>query len=555
MDHTIASEKPWLQHYEPEVAYTLDVPEIGLHEMFERIAEEHPASTVTVFYGERLTYAQLNEQANRFAAGLQSLGVVAGDKVGVVLPNCPQFLVALFGVLKVGGVAVLLNPAYSTSDLKMYLTDRGVKTVVALDTAAARVQEIMLDTYVEHLIVTWTQDMLSPLMSLLLNVKERREAIRTDLSGETVYRYFDLIKNSPAEYERAESWADDTAVMLYTSGTTGAPACVALTHRNMVANALQMNSWLWDTRPQKHDIYFGVTPFFQSYGLMAVLCLAISSASCMVLVPRPVLKEVLRNIARWRPTVFCATPMVYNAIAHYPLSASYDLRSIRVCISGETPLLANVQQAFESITGARLLESYGLAEASYMTHCNPVYGERRMGSVGLPLPMTDARIVDIESGAELAVGEVGELIVRGPQVMAGYATESGVTDASLRDGWLYTGDMARQDESGYFYIIGRKRDVITSNGEYVYPREIEEAIYRNDKVRDVVVASAHDKRHGEIIAAYVVLEPDVEATESELRRFAAEHLAGHKMPARIEFRENLPRSQSGKYLRRELSAE
>jgi long-chain acyl-CoA synthetase len=555
VEDRVSSDKPWFQHYEPEVPRTLDVPDVGLHELFERTAAENPASIVSIFYGERLTYVQLDEQASRFAAGLQALGVEPGDRVGMILLNCPQFLVALLGVLKSGGVAVLLNPAYSTQDLKVYLNDNGVKAVVALDIAASRVQEIMSETTVERLIVTRMQDMLSPLMTILLNVKERREAIRTDLSGETVHRYFDIVKNSPTEYTRSEPKPGDAAVLLYTSGTVGAPKCVMLTHRNLVANALQMNSWLWDTRPQKHDIYFGVTPFFQSYGLLTVVCLAISSASAIVIVPRPALKDILRGIARWRPTIFLATPTIYNAIAHSLLSSSYDLRSIRVCLSGETPLMPNVQQAFESVTGARLLESYGMAEASHMTHCNPIYGERRAGSVGLPLPMTEARIVDPNSGAVLPVGEVGELVVSGPQVMAGYCSQRDEAEPVLRGGWLYTGDMALQDEEGYFYIKGRKQDLIKVNDQNVYPGEIEEALSRNEKVREVVVAGKYDKRHGDIIAAYVVLQPDVEATESELRRFAADQLADYKVPGHIEFRGSLPRTQSGKYLRRELSTE
>lgn len=553
VNYTASGDQPWLQRYEPEVPHTIDLPNLALHELFEQIAEENPASTLTIFYGERLTYAQLSDQANRFAAGLESLGVVPGDKVGIILPSCPQFLVALFAALKLGATAVLLNPASATSDLQTYLTDHAVSTVVAIDTAAARVQEFMPGTHVDRLIVTWMQDMLSPLMSILLNVKERREAIRTDLSGDSVHRYFDIIKNSPAEYTRPASDPAATAVILYTSGTTGAPKCIPLTHRNLVSNALQMNSWLWDTRPQKHDIYFGVAPLFQSYGLLAVLCLAVSSASALVLLPRPALKDILRGIARWRPSIFVATPMVYNAIAHYPQSASYDLRSVRICLSGETPLLPNVQQAFESITGARLLEGYGLAEATCMTHCNPVYGERRAGSVGLPVPMTEARIIDPVSGDSLPPGEVGELVVRGPQIMPGYCSPPTESDATLHGGWLFTGDLAWQDDAGYFYMMGRKQDVIQLNEAGIYPREIEEALYKNEKVRDVVVAHAYDKRHGDVVAAYVVLQPDAEATESELKRFAADYLPDHKMPVRIEFREYLPRSQSGKYLRRELS--
>jgi long-chain acyl-CoA synthetase len=550
-----ADEKAWFGHYEPEVPRTLEVPDIALHELFERTVADYPHNTATIFFGERLTYAQLDEQANRFASGLQGLGVAAGDRVAIILPNCPQFLVAFFGVLKAGAVAMPLNPAYVARELKTQFEDAGVTTVVALNTVAPRVQEIMPDTPVERLIVTWMQDTLSPLMSLMLNVKERRDATYVDVSGETVHRYLDLLRNSSVDYARSEAGRDDVAVLLYTGGTTGTPKGAMLSHRNLVANALQMNAWVWDTRSQKHDVYLAVIPFFHSYGLTVVMNLAISSASSMVLLPRFGIKDVLRAIARWRPTIFPAVPMIYGAIAHHPLSSGFDLRSIRICISGAAPLPAEVQQAFESVTGARLVEGYGLTETSPVTHCNPIYGERRTGSIGLPIPMTEARIVNPESGETLDVGEVGELAVSGPQVMKGYWARPDETADMIRDGWLHTGDMARQDENGYFYVVDRKKDVILVNGFNVYPREVEEVIYEHEKVREVVVVGVPDKRQGEIVKAYVALQPDAEVTEGELRRFAAERLADYKVPTRIEFREGLPKSAVGKYLRRELVAE
>ena len=554
-DDVDGGDRPWFAHYEPEVPHTIEVPEIGLHELFERTVAEYPNNTATIFFGERLTYAQLDEQANKFAAGLQAIGVQAEDRIAIILPNCPQFMVALFGVLKAGAVAMPLNPAYVARELKVQFNDAGVKTVVALNTVAPRVQEIMAETPVERLVVTWMQDTLSPLMSLMLSVKERRDATSVDVSGENVHCYADLLKNNSVEYARSEATPEDVAVLLYTGGTTGTPKGAMLTHRNLVANALQMNAWVWDTRPQKHDVYLGVIPFFHSYGMTVVMNLAISSASSIVLLPRFVIKDVLRAIARWRPTVFPAVPTIYNAIAYHPLSSGYDLRSIRVCISGAAPLPAEVQQAFESVTGARLVEGYGLTEAAPVTHCNPIYGERRTGSIGLPIPLTDARIIDPESGEPLEAGEVGELAVRGPQVMKGYWSRPDETADMIRDGWLHTGDMARMDEDGYFYVVDRKKDLILVNGFSVFPREVEEALYENEKVLEVVVAGVPDKRQGELVKAYVVLQPDAEVTEAELRRFAAERLADYKVPSQIEFRENLPKSAVGKYLRRELVAE
>jgi long-chain acyl-CoA synthetase len=547
--------RPWFAHYEAEVPRKMEVPDVTLHEFFERVAVEYPANVATIFFRQRLTYGQLDEQANRFAAGLQGLGVQPGDRVAIILPNCPQFMVALFGVLKAGAVAMPLNPAYVARELKGQFNDAGVETVIAINTVAPRVLEVMPDTPVKRLVVAQTREYLSPLMGLMLGNKERREGAAVDLNGEGIYRFADLVRNSPLEYARSEARPDDPAMLLYTGGTTGTPKGATLSHRNIVTNACQMNAWVWDTRPEKHDVFLGVIPFFHSYGMTMVMNLAIACAGTIVLLPRFTMKDVLRAIARFRPTVFPAVPTMYNAIAHHPLAAHYDLRSIRVCISGAAPLPLEVMEAFEGVTGARLVEGYGLTETSPVTHCNPIYGERRVGSIGLPVPLTDARIVDPESGTVVGVGEVGELAVRGPQVMLGYWGQPEETANMIRDGWLYTGDMARMDEDGYFYIVDRKKDIVLTGGYSVFPREVEDALYESEKVREVLVVGIPDKHMGEIVKAYVVLKPDIEATESELKHFAAERLANYKVPSRIEFRESLPKSAVGKYLRRELVAE
>jgi long-chain acyl-CoA synthetase len=547
--------RPWFGRYEPEVPHSIDIPDITLHEFFERTVGDYPNNVATIFFGARLTYAQLDDQANRFAAALQGLGVRAGDRVAIVLPNCPQFLIALFGALKAGAVAIPLNPAYVARELKVQFNDAGVETVVALNTVGPKVQEIMPETPVKRLIVTHLENFLTPLLGLMLGAKERREAAAVNVQGDGVLVLGDLIRNTSPEYERPAVSPDDPALLLYTGGTTGTPKGATLTHRNVVGNALQMYSWVWDTRPEKHDIFLGVIPFFHSYGLTVVMNLAIAAAGAIVLLPRFVMKDVLRAIARWRPTVFPAVPTIYNAIAHHPLAARYDLRSIRVCISGAAPLPAEVMHAFESVTGARLVEGYGLTETSPVTHCNPIYGERRAGSIGLPIPSTDACVMDPETGEYLPVGEVGEMAVRGPQLMPGYWGRKDETAQIMRDGWLLTGDMARQDEEGYFYIVDRKKDLIIVNGLNVYPREVEDALYENEKVQEVLVAGVPDRRRGEIVKAYVVLKPDADTTAGELMSFLAERLADFKLPSSIAFREGLPKSAVGKYLRRELVAE
>ncbi|HEX8228319.1 MAG TPA: long-chain fatty acid--CoA ligase [Chloroflexia bacterium] len=548
---------PWLAQYEPQVPPTIEVPEVTLHEFFERTAAEHPNNVATIFFGRRLTYAQLDEQANRFAAGLQSLGVVPGDRVAILLPNCPQFLVALFGALKAGATAIPLNPQYVSRELRQVFNDAGVRTAVALNLLVPRLQEIMPETDLQRIITTSVQDYLSPLMSLMLTVQERRDGVAVVAQGEGLYPYADLIRNSPTEYTRPEARPDDTVLLLYTGGTTGTPKGAMLSHRNVVANALQMSAWVWDARQERKDVFLGVIPFFHSYGMTVVMNLAISVAASIVLLPRFAMKDVLRAITRFRPTIFPGVPSMYNAIARHPLATRFDLRSIRVCISGAAPLPTEVAQAFESVTGARLVEGYGLTEASPVTHCNPIHGERRAGSIGLPLPNTEARIVGPDTHEPLPMGEVGELAVRGPQVMQGYRGHEEETAAVLQDGWLYTGDMARMDEQGYFYVVDRKKDLVLVGGYSVYPREVEDALYESEKVQEVVVVGVPDLKRGEgeIVKAYVVLNADVEATERELVRFASERLAAYKVPSKIEFRESLPKSGVGKYLRRELVAE
>jgi len=548
-------DRPWHSHYEPQVPVSPEIPDITLHELFERTVLDYPNNTATIFFRRRMTYAQVDEHANRFAAGLQSLGVKRGDRVALILPNCPQFLIALYGALKAGAVVLPTNPLYVPRELRQQFNDAGVETVVALDIIGPKVQEIMPETNVERLIITQTRDYLSPLMGAALAMKERRDSSAVQVQGEGVYSFTELIRNNPPEYTRSDAAPEDTALFLYTGGTTGTPKGAMLSHRNLVANAIQMKTWVWDARPENKEVFLGVIPFFHSYGLTVVMNLAIVVAGAIVLLPRFVMKDVLRAIARFRPTVFPAVPTIYNAIANHPLAARYDLRSIRVCISGAAPLPVEVMQAFEAVTGARLVEGYGLTETSPVTHCNPIYGERRVGSIGLPIPHTGARVVHPDTHEPLPTGEVGEIAVRGPQVMQGYWAQPEESAGAMKDGWFYTGDMGRQDDEGYFYVVDRKKDLIIVGGFNVYPREVEEVLYECEKVQEVVVAGVPSRHVGEIVKAYVVLKPETEVTEEELRQFCAERLAEFKVPARIEFRETLPKSGVGKYLRKQLVEE
>lgn len=560
--HGTTHASPWLAHYEPEVPHTIEIPPLTLPGLLEQTARDYPNNVATIFYSQRLTYAQLDEQAAHFAASLHSLGITVGSRVMLLLPNSPQFVVALFGALKAGAVVIPANPNATLDDLREALETSQAETVVALNSLAPRLAELRAVLPVKHLIFTAIQDYLSPLMSMVFSLQDHTPgntgnlAIPPTPTGDT-HAFLDLIKNSPANYTAPTLDPTGPALSLSTGGTTGKPGAVTLTHRNLVANALQMSSWLWDARPERRELFLAVMPFYHSYTLTVGLNLAIANAAAVVLIPQFTIKDVLRAIARHKPTIFPASSAVYNAIIRHPLVERYDLRSIRICISLYSPLPRSVAQALQGVTGARVVESYGLAETSGITHCTPIHGSHRDGSVGLPLPLTDALIVHPDTRLPLPPETVGELAVHGPQVAEVLVRGTEGTPAQPEGGWFFTGDLARMDADGYFYVLDRRDDVILIGGQEVYPREVEEVLASCEKVQTVVVtrALAPGSSGDYIVKAYVVLKPDMEVSEAELRQYCRENLAEYKVPARIEFREALPTNAVGKYLRRQLIEE
>lgn len=546
-------ERPWLRHYESQVPAEVQVPPSNLHALLEETAREHSLSVATIFFGERVTYSQLDYQAGRFAAGLIGLGVERGDRVAVLLPNSPQAVISIFGALKAGAIAVPLSPGYGARDLSAALADSGAKIVVALDTQASRVREAMSGTRVEHLVIATMQSYLTPMMGLMLTLRQQGHGtFPGPITGENIHQFLDLARNATLEIEQPRISADDPAVLLYTEGTTGTPRGVALTHANLVANTMQVSAWLWDSRPERKDIYLSAVPFSHPYGLTMALNLPIAVAGTMAILPRFTAKEALRAIARFRVTVLPAVPLMLDALVDHPLAERHDLRTLRMCVSGETSLPPELAHSFEGLTGARVIEAYGLSEATGVTHCNPAHGERRDGSIGLPLPSTGARVLHEQTGEAQPPGEVGELVVRGPQVMSGYWGREVDTGETVREGWLYTEDLARMDEDGYFYLVDRKGDVIQVGEASIYPGEIEAVFCSSEKVREALVAAVPDERGYDRLTAFVVLKDDAEATDRELLRFAAERLDPEKTPTRVEFREDLPHSPLGKRLRRQI---
>ena len=562
----VAGDFPWLRFYPEGVRHHLDYPAMPLYGLLDRAARQRPEHPAVIFFNRTLSYAQLNHAADRFARALVGLGVRPGDRVAIMLPNCPQFVIAYYGVLKAGGVVVNHNPLYTAPELEFQLNDSGCRVLVALDITYPTVRQVRPRTRLEAVILTRINEYMPGLLRLLYPLKAKRDGSWPEIrDNDDVLWFQDLLAGhgpggSGAGAATVPVAVDPDAVALlqYTGGTTGRPKAAMLTHQNLLANALQTAEWVLQGKVDdgpRHRI-MGVIPFFHVYGMTTVMNLAIAIHGTMILLPRFNVDDVLKAVARYKPTMFPGVPTMYVAILNHPRLRQYDFSSIESCVSGAAPLPLEVQERFERLTGGSLVEGYGLTEASPVTHVNPTGEGKRNGTIGIPLPDTEARIVDIETGTQvLGPGEVGELIVRGPQVMKGYWNRPEETERTLRDGWLYTGDIATMDEDGFFRIVDRKKEMIITGGYNVYPREVEEVLYKHPKVLEAAVVGVPDPYRGEMVKAYVVLKPGERATEKEIIEFCRQHLAKYKAPRAVEFREELPKSLIGKVLRRVLAEE
>ena len=549
-------ERPWLAHYEAGVPAEISYPAVLLHQFLIDSARRYPERPAVEFYGRSLTYRRLDELTDRFAQALLNLGVQKGDRVALMLPNLPQMVIGYFGALKAGAYAVQVNPLYVGSEIAHQLSDAGAETLLTVDQFAPKVQEVMNRTPLKRLILTGIQDYLPWLKRMLYPLKARRQGpVSTIKRVPPVYDFLTLIRTTPAGRPNISISSDDIAILQYTGGTTGVPKGVMLTHRNLVTNAVQCRRWLQGLR-EGEEIFLGVLPFFHVYGMTACQNLAVLIGATIVLLPRFQLDEVLNAIAARRVTAFPGIPAMYLAVSNHPRVSEYDITSIRICISGAGPLYAEVQDRFEKLTGSRLVEGYGLTEAGPVTHCNPIAGPRPSRCIGLPRPDTEARVGDIEHGrVVLRVGEVGELQVKGPQVMRGYWNHPAETAGALKDAWLCTGDLVKMDEEGYFYVHDRKKDMIKTGGMNVYPREIDECLSQHPKVKEACAIGIPQDLRGEKIKAFVVLKEGEQASSAELLEHCRQRLAKFKVPKQIEFRKELPKTLVGKVLRRVLLEE
>ncbi|CAG7629006.1 Long-chain-fatty-acid--CoA ligase [Paenibacillus solanacearum] len=549
-------DKPWLQHYPDEVPPTYDYPKHHLPHFLTETAAAYPNRIALDFMGKQLTYRTLLDSALRFARAMAHLGIRKGDRVAIMLPNCPQTAIAYFGTLLAGGIVVMTNPMYTPRELEHQLKDAGAKAIVTLDLLYERVTKAIAPSGVRQVIVTSIKDYLPFPKNWLYPLKAKQDGLKRDVDyGGGVYSFAKLLKRFPPSPSPVAIDAEqDLALIQYTGGTTGLAKGVMLTHYNLVANAIQSRLWSYRSEQGK-EVYLSALPFFHVFGLTVLLNQAVYLAGTLVLLPRFEIQPLLETIRRTRPTVFPGAPTMYISMIHHPEAPGYDLSSLEVCISGAASLPLDVQERFETMTGARLIEGYGLTEASPVTHANNIWAKRKIGSIGIPFPDTEAKIVHPDTGEDIPAGEIGELIVRGPQVMRGYWNRPEETARTLKDGWLYTGDMARMDEDGFFYILDRRKDLIIAGGYNIYPREVEEVLFEHPDVEEAVVAGVKDPYRGETVKAYIVLKKDSEADSEVLGAWCRERLAAYKVPRIYEFRNSLPKSLVGKVLRRKLLEE
>jgi long-chain acyl-CoA synthetase len=550
----VTPERPWTRHYDEGVPTTIAYPDVPLQTFLDETARRMPEAVGTIFFDKALTWRELSALADRFAAGLQAMGVMKGDRVAVILPNCPQYVIAFYGALRAGAIVVPCNPLYTSAELRHQLADAGAVVAVVLSRAYLALRDALPGTAVREVVVTNIKDYMPARLGVLFTLfRENKEGHRVHLApGHRTWRAVLRLGARPAPVDVRPA---DLAALLYTGGTTGVPKGAMLSHRALVANALQSRSWYPRTVAGQTRT-LAVMPFFHAYGLTVVMNEAIHGGYALVLIPRFDLELILKAIQRHRPELFAGAPRIYVAINNSPLAKRYDLSSIDACISGSAPLPVEVATEFERVTnGGRVVEGYGLTEAGPVTHCNPILGLRRVGTIGVPFPDVDAKIVDLETGLrDLPVGAVGELVVRGPNLMDGYWNAPAETALVLRDGWLRTGDVARVDDEGYFTIVDRKKELIIVSGYNVYPREVEEVLYAHPAVLEAGVIGIPDAERGEIVKAFVALRPGAAASEAELVAHCARSLARFKVPAIVEFRSELPKTLIGKVLRRALAA-
>ena len=554
----------WLQHYDQGVPDTLSpYPDRTLLDDLAEAVAERPDAPALLFKGRTVTHGELDRLSDAFAAALAGLGVAPGDRVALLLPNCPQFLIGELGAWKAGAILVPLNPIYTEQELEGALRRTGAETILVLTPFYHRIKAVQPRTALTTVVATNVKEYLPPLLRVLFTLaRERKDGHRVTLDDGDLWLGDLLDRHRGAPRPPVPVGPDDRAVILMSGGTTGTPKGVVGLHHHYTTTGRQLGTWLQAGTTPWDDVIMAALPLFHSFANIGIQSVAFRNHNAMALVPNPRdLDDLLGTIAKTRPTAFSGVPTLFNALLHHPKvrAGKIDFSSIKVCFSGAAPLLAETKRRFEELTGGRIVEGYSLTEAMLACAVNPVEGPNKIGSVGMPLPDVEIRVVDPAGDGRLPAGEVGEILIRAPQLMAGYWDDPEETAITVRthDGerWLHTGDLGYLDDDGYLFIVDRMKDLIKTHGYQVWPREIEEVLATHPAVAEVGVAGVPDEAKGEVAKAWVVLAAGKQASAEELRAFCRERLAPYKVPATVEFRSELPKTMVGKVLRRALTAE
>ncbi|RJP74636.1 MAG: long-chain fatty acid--CoA ligase [Candidatus Abyssobacteria bacterium SURF_17] len=540
-------KKPWFRHYDYFVPSSLRYPKVPAYFMLDLAASKYKDSLATDFYGATLTYRELRSQVNKLAVALADMGIRKGDRVGLMLPNCPQIIIGYYAILRIGAIVVNVNPLYMERELEHQLNDSGTETLFCLDMHIDKARKVKETTSLKNVVVTRVTDYMIP------EVRDAAGALEL-AAGEI--SFLELLERGGNRLPPVvEVGINEPAVLQYTGGTTGLSKGATLSHMNIVSNTLQTATWAKELMPLGQQVYLIVIPIFHSYGMTCGMNCGIFNGAKMILIPRFDIDQLLNAFASDDVTYFPGVPTLFTAILNHPDAGEAGLDKVALFNSGSAPLAIETINGIASL-GISMTEGYGLSEASPVTHSTPILGIRKPGSIGIPFPDTDSKIVDTEDWQkELPVGKEGELIIKGPQVMLGYWNKPQETEQTLKDGWLLTGDIARMDEDGYFYIVDRKKDLIIAGGYNIYPREVDEVLYSHPKVLEAATIGVPHQYRGETVKAFIVLRPGETATAEEITAFCKENMAAYKVPKIIEFRSELPKTAVGKILRKELRAE
>jgi long-chain acyl-CoA synthetase len=544
--------KPWHRHYDYNVPTTIRYPRLPVHELLGIPANAYPDKAALNFYGTEMTFWELRHQSLRFATALGELGIQKGDRVAIHLPNCPQYPIAYYAALSLGAIVVNLNPMYTPEELKLMITTTGATTLITFDMVLANIRNVCKDIQIPRVIVTKVTDY----------IKGLGVSTAASLDLDKSWHHFStLIDNHPSpKRPRVQINPEDPALIQFTGGTTGIPKGAVLTHGNVIAGTLQCALWGNPTinlTPVERRNVIAVLPYFHVYGNIVVMNWAMFNAATQIQIPRFNIDEMMNLLANFKEITFFPTvPTLINALVNHPKAKELDLaKRLKMLNSGAAPIPVELIEQIKDM-GIYFSEGYGLSESTSLGISNPVLGLKKVGSIGIPFPDNDVRLVDIETGEkDVPQGQPGEIIMKGPLIMQGYWNNPKETAGQLKNGWLYTGDIAIQDEDGYYFIVDRKKDMIIAGGFNIYPREIDEVLFQHPKVQEAISIGVSDPYRGETVKAYVILKPGQTATAEELINFCKEKLAAYKVPKLIEFRESLPKSAVGKVLRKVLRAE